>query len=304
VSPPRSPGAGQPPESTPNAEDRLSCGGAHPTLSPCQAQSSAAAREEAARVATPKTKFVTVGAMPVDDREWDQHHREVRHRLSWTGLVSNGAAIVAMVGGAAQSDKFLAIVYIMTVPLALFGLGAASGLVAEEISLKADIEWKRGTAWWENEDGPAKESVRINKRLIEMQDDGSILKPENAPEVLNLTSRGKEAAQQAQEEGPKSIRRVRLSVRLNRGAAVVRWLSLSLCGIGFAAMLATANPSVRQALPWTSEAEPGSSLTPCQAKGSGVRPGQGPQAAPVANADALVLGRGGCGARRKLGAIR
>ncbi len=178
--------------------------------------------------------------MPLDDREWDQHHREVRHRLSWTGLIANGAAIVAILGGAAQSDMFLTVVYTMTPPLALFGVGAAAGLIAEEISLKADIEWKQGSAWWENDEGPAKEITRISERLREMQADHSIEKTENAPEVLRLTSRAKDLIPRAQDQGPKATARVRKSIKLNRQAAIVRWLSLGLCAGGFVAVLLAA----------------------------------------------------------------
>ena len=186
--------------------------------------------------------------MAIDDREWDQHHREVRHRLSWTGLVANGAAIVAIIGGAAQSDAFFSAVYVMTVPLTLFGLGAAAGLIAEEISLKADIEWKQGSAWWEDEAGPAKESVRINRRLLEMQADGSLHLLALAAEVRALASRAKEVADHAIKEGPKATDRVRLSMKLNRRAAILRAVSLGLSAVGFAAILVIANPAVRQAL--------------------------------------------------------
>lgn len=180
--------------------------------------------------------------MTQDDREWDQHHREVRHRLSWTGLVANGALIIAIVGGGAQADDFLQVLHSMALPLTVFGAGAALGLIGEEIALKADIEWKRGSAWWEDPEGPAKEVARLNKRVRELLATGALQQP--SPELLQefkgIVARTAELSPVIQVNGERTRGMVKRSITLSRVAAPFRWGSLALCAAGFATMLGMA----------------------------------------------------------------
>lgn len=169
--------------------------------------------------------------MPVDDREWDQHHRVVRDRLNWTAVLANGALIVAIVGGAMQASDPVKVLGGFSLSLFLFGLGAGAGLASAELALSGDQEWKRGTAWWEDPDGLAKKLAAMNARMIELHVAGTLV--ENAAEVKALAAKVGTLGEAAQAEGRASIERVRRSQRLNRAAQAMRVASMLLCAAGF-----------------------------------------------------------------------
>lgn len=178
--------------------------------------------------------------MPVNDHEWDQHHREASRRLGWAPLLANGAVILAVIGGAASGDQIYETIASATLPLIIFGIGAAAGLASEEFALRADIEWKRGTAWWEDDDGPTKRLYRLVPEINELE----AREPRSQEIKDSLLARLAEAkvlAARAQTEGPPTLQKVRLSRRLNKIATALRVASMLCCGLGVLALLIEAN---------------------------------------------------------------
>ena len=176
--------------------------------------------------------------MATDDREWDQHHRSVRHRLGWAPLLANGGLIVAIVSGAAQTSNPQAGLHYFAAPLVFYGVGAAFGLVGEQLALRGDEEWKRGTAWWEDPEGPFRRLQRDIDRVAELQAQPKT--PENLRAIRALASEMKPLIEVTGRVGPTTISQVTKSGRLKRWASGIRWSSLVACTLGFAAMVASA----------------------------------------------------------------
>lgn len=171
------------------------------------------------------------------DQEWDQHHREVRHRLSWAPLLANGVLIVTVLSGALGSDDPSAMVRQTIAPLFLFGLGASVGFLAEELALKGDIEWKYGTAWWENENGPAKRLMPLPAKINALAEKSRTA--EEDLELYRLLDEGSTLSAEAMRDGPAATDRVKKSLRLTKAAFWCRCGSLAHCSVGFIALLLT-----------------------------------------------------------------
>jgi len=169
--------------------------------------------------------------MATDDSEWDQHHRVVRDRLNWTAVISNAALIVAIVGGAMQSSDASAVLKTFASSLVLFGVGAGIGLLGAELALFADIEWKRGTAWWEDPEGPAKELAALHARAHEISSPQLLV--ENFEEMKRIAARVQDLVPLAEKGGAESRAKVVRSIRLNRFATAGRLGSMVLCAGGF-----------------------------------------------------------------------
>jgi hypothetical protein len=126
-------------------------------------------------------------------------------RLSWAPAVGNGAAIVAVagiVGNVPSPDTALSA---LTLPLAIFSVGLAGGLLS--ISLSGAVLDLLGSAQAQND--------KLNVRLLELVDRTTTLSKGVTPE--NAKDRATEAQQLAAEADKVVQRRAKLLRRLKWG---------------------------------------------------------------------------------------
>jgi hypothetical protein len=117
-----------------------------------------------------------------------------------------------------------------------FGAGVAAGLISEELALRGDVEWKRGTSWWEDEDCPAKRMHKLAPQFNELAASEPMTR-EVADQARGLIAEAKRLSERAAKEGRPTIAKVRRSTPRNGAAAGLRRASLLGCGLGVGALL-------------------------------------------------------------------